>query len=175
LAGCSSTTAGSPVPHSEDSSSPQSTKPEELAPRVENPKDLRGVDSCELLNAAQKTELAITTPGETLVTEWGEEECSWQNSALSVALAPDTRRDGLEEAYRRRTNFDNFAESTVDGYPAVRVNFFTQGCSVFVGVADDQVLFVDFGRVTGKDPALRDPCGFAENVAGMVLANLPAA
>ena len=45
---------------------------------------------------------------------------------------------------------------------------------MIVGVADDQTLHVDFGRVTGDDPAYEDPCGFAESVAAMVLENLPA-
>lgn len=174
IAGCSDATAGSPVPQTRVST-PTVTESEGLAPPVENPKDLRGIGSCELLTAVQKTELAITTPGETRTTEWGEEECDWQNSDLSVAVAPATKLGGLDQAYRSRENFDNFAESDVDGHPTVRVNVFSAGCSLFVGVADDQALFVDFVRVTGKDPAYRDPCGFAEKIAGMVLSNLPAA
>jgi hypothetical protein len=145
-----------------------------LAPPVENPKDLRGIDPCELLTPQQLTDLTFVEPGVKDTLPGGVESCTWQNSNLSVGLTPDTSREGLEEAYRREDNFDNFEVSSVGDYPAVRTDFATQFCSVIVGVADDQTLTAHFGRVTGKDPAYEDPCGFAESVAAMVLENLPA-
>lgn len=175
LAGCDTTATGTPVPQQSPPRTTSSAEADRLAPRIENPRDLRGIDPCQLLTAQQLAELTLTEPGAKEDLPWGEQMCGWQNSNLSIALGPDTRGDGLEETYRRKDDFDNFAISTVDGYPAVRVNAATQICTVVVGLADDQALFVDFGRVTGEDPAYRDPCGFAETVAGLVLANLPAA
>jgi hypothetical protein len=178
LAGCDSTATGTPTPQSgaSDTSSQESssTESDRLAPPVQNPKDLRGIDPCQLLTPQQLTELTFVEPGKTDSTPWGEQKCNWQNSNLVIGLSPDTRREGLEETYRRENNFDNFEVSSVGDYPAVRVDFASQGCGVIVGVADDQTVTVHFGRVTGKDPAYEDPCGFAESVAAMVLENLPA-
>lgn len=181
LSGCDSTASGSPtaattLPGTEESSGgAPSSESDRLAPPVDDPKDLSGIDPCELLTPEQLSELTFTEPGEKDTSAWGEEHCRWNNSNLSIRLAPETKvGEGLDQAYQSRNAFDNFAESSVDGYPAVRVDFATQLCRVIVGVAEDQTLHVDFGRVSGKDPAYQDPCGFAESVAGMVLESLPA-
>ncbi|MCP2261376.1 Protein of unknown function (DUF3558) [Streptoalloteichus tenebrarius] len=144
------------------------------APAVAHPKNLRGMDPCALLSPAQQAELTFTRPGEKNTSLFGEEQCAWQNGNLRVLISPDTRRRGLDEVYRRRGNFGNFQPSEVDGYPAVRLEAVTQSCALAVGVAADQQFHVNFGRITGRDPRYRDPCGFAESVARMVLANLPA-
>jgi hypothetical protein len=180
LAGCDSSAAGSPTAATtlpgtgETSEAPPSSESDRLSPPVENPKDLRGIDPCELLTPEQLTELTLTEPGEKDTTPWGEEGCTWSSSILFVGFSPDTTLgEGLDQAYRSKDSFDNFEVSSVDGYPAVRVNFATQLCGVIVGVSDDQALSVDFGRVSSQAPGLNDPCGFAETVAGMVLENLP--
>ena len=147
---------------------------ERLAPPVTNPKNLRGLDPCELLTAAQLTELGMTGQPEKGRSEFGEDDCTWKDSAIYISIAPDTKRQGLEEVYRRKSNVVNFQPSTVDGYPAVRANFTEKFCNVSVGVADDQVFHLTYGIVTSKKPEHQDTCGFAEKVSGMVLQNLPA-
>lgn len=182
VSACDSTATGTPTPETSVStasetsgSSASSTESDRLAPPVENPKNLRGIDACELLTLAQLTELSFTEPGEKDTSGWGEENCIWQNSILGVSLSPDTTLGkGLDQAYRNKNRFDNFEESSVDGHPAVRVNFATQSCGLIVGVSEEQTLSMDFTRVSSQAPGLNDPCGFAESVAGMVLENLPA-
>lgn len=185
LTGCDSAIAGAPSAHpdgrpsdtSSTSTGPNSTEPDSTAPPVANPKNVRGTDPCTLLTPQQLSELTFTEPGVKDASPWGEDGCVWQNGNLTVGVTPDTGRSGLAEIYRRKDNFDTFAASDVDGYPVVRVNesLEASSCVAIVGVADDQLVHVHFGRVAGKDPAYRDPCAFAETIVGMVLGNLPAA
>jgi hypothetical protein len=180
LSGCNSATEGSPTaattpPDTTDSTSgatPSSTPSEGLAPPVRNPKDLRDVDPCQLLTAAQQSQLGFTEPGEEGTSYWGEPECGWPGSVVAVGLSPNTTA-GLDQAYRNKNNFDNFAPSEVDEYPAARINFATQSCGLIVGVADDQTLHMEFTRVSPDAPGSGDPCGFAESVMGDVIKNLP--
>jgi hypothetical protein len=143
-----------------------------LAPLVEHPKNLRGVDPCQLVTPNQLFELGFTAPGKKGTSYWGEPDCSWPGSVVAIGFAPNTTL-GLEQAYRSKNNFDNFAPSSVDDYPAVRINFATQSCGLIVGVADEQTLHMEFTRVSPDAPGLGDPCGFAESVMGDVIRNLP--
>lgn len=172
VAGCDSTATGTPVPQPDTSrTGPPSS--ERLSPPVENPKDLRDVDPCQLLTSQQAAGLSFTEPGTPGSGEIsGDPGCTWSNSNLDINLQLNTDGGGLEQTYRG--NFDKFEESTVGGYPTVRVNFTASYCGLFVGVAEGQVLSVSFGWITGDDPADGDSCGFAESVAAMVLENLPA-
>ena len=180
-AGCgTSSVSGAPISGgSADATTTQASasstsSQERLAPPVTNPKNLRGLDPCELLTDAQLTELGASAPPEKKQSKFGEDQCTWKNSAIYLTIAPDTKRDGLEEVYQRESNVENFQPSRVDGYPAVRANFTDNFCNVSVGVADDQVFHLTFGVVTSKKPEHQDTCGFAEKVSGMVLQNLPA-
>lgn len=183
MSGCDSTAVGSPTAASTlpgtgegTSGGVPSSESDRLAPPVENPKDLRGIDACELLTPDQLSELTFIEPGEKRTSAWGEENCGWFSSMLGIILSPDTTLgEGLDQAYRSKNAFDNFEESSVDGYPAVRVDFATQSCGLIVGVSDEQTLSMEFTRVSSKAPGLNDPCGFAETIAAMVLKNLPAA
>lgn len=179
LAGCERMAAGSPTPATtlpdpgETSGSAPSTESEDLAPPIENPKDLRGVDPCQLLTPQQVADLTFTEPGTPGPGEVsGDPGCTWVNSNLNINLQVNTDGDGIEQAYRGA--WDNSEKSTVGDYPALRVNFSASYCGLFVGVADDQVLSVSFGRVTGDDPAYEDSCAFAESLASMALENMPA-
>jgi len=179
LAGCESTATGTPTPGPTGSdtsaSSTQPTNTARLSPPVANPKNLRGIDPCDLLTAAQLPELDADGPGEQGTSKWGERDCLWENHIFSLSLAPDTKHDGLDGSYRERDRQFDFVPSEVTGYPAVRVNIATTFCAVIVGVADDQSLLVSYGPVAPDAPGTGDPCGFAESVAAMVLANLPTA
>jgi hypothetical protein len=181
VAACETTATGSPtaattVPDTTGGtpSDPPTSGSAGLAPPVGNPKDLRGVDACELLTPEQLTEFSMTGPGRKNVSEWGEEDCEWVGSIVAIGLSPNaTLGDGLDRAYRNKNNFDNFAESNVDGYPAVRINFATQSCGLIAGVSDEQTLNMEFTRVSPEAPGRGDPCAFAESVMGAAIRNLP--
>ncbi|MDQ3786338.1 MAG: DUF3558 domain-containing protein [Actinomycetota bacterium] len=176
VAACESTATGTPTPESGvsvPSGTSTSDEPGGLAPPIEDPKGLAGIDPCDLLTESQLAALTIVKPGTKEVSAWGEAKCNWENSTVSVGLAPDTQRDGLEGTYRRRHRFDNFEESEVDGYPAVRTDFATQVCSIVVGVADNQALTVHYTRMASDSPGKGDPCSFAESITSTVLTNLP--
>jgi hypothetical protein len=68
---------------------------------------------------------------------------------------------------------ENFAESEVDGYPAVRVDVASQSCGLIVWVSNEQTLGMDFTRVSKHAPGKGDPCGFAEQVTRDVIERLP--
>lgn len=174
MAGCNSAVAGSPSATATQSESTGGTSTERLSPPVEHPKDLRGIDPCEFLTPEQKAALRLTEPGERDISPWGEEKCFLKGSVVTIGFSPNTKLgEGLDQAYRAKDSFDNFAESEVDGYPAARVNVATQLCGVIVGVSDEQTLNMSFGRVSSDAPGSGDPCGFAESVMGDVIKNLP--
>jgi hypothetical protein len=181
MSGCNSAVAGSPTAtttHPEGTGTtsdgmPPSTS-DRLAPPVENPKNLRGVDPCQMMSPEQLTGLGLTEAGQKGTSLWGEETCTWAGSMIVIGLIPDTTLgQGLEQAYRAKNSFDNFDESEVDGYPAVRVDFAAELCGVIVGVSDEQTLRMDFTRVTVQAPGKGDPCGFVESVLSDVIKNLP--
>ncbi|MCP2262661.1 Protein of unknown function (DUF3558) [Streptoalloteichus tenebrarius] len=187
-AGCSSSTTGTPTAADHATTPPATTSGPtnrspsartgpSLAPRVSNPKNLRGQDACQLLTPQQQAELTFTKPGEKGTSAFGESECRWSNGNLRIYLALDTKRRGLEETYLRKERFPDFTPSTVAGYPAVRtgLNDKLKSCRVDLGVADDQVLYITFDRNSRNNPEYEDPCGFAEKVGKMVLDNLPPA
>lgn len=179
MSACNSVMAGSPTAATTPTGTSDSTSsgaptsgPNGLAPPVEDPKDLRGVDPCQLLTSEKQSELGFTKPGQKGTSYWGEPDCLWLGSIVGIGLAPGTTF-GLDQAYRTKNNFDNFAASNVDDYPAVRINFATQSCGLIVGVANDQTLHMEFTRVSPDAPGRDNPCGFAESVLSGVIKNLP--
>ncbi|WP_073487281.1 DUF3558 domain-containing protein [Streptoalloteichus hindustanus] len=145
-----------------------------LAPRVAQPKNLRGLDPCEqLLTPQQRAELTFTKAGEKLPPSHGMEGCQLFSSDLGIIFTVNANRDGLEEAYRNRKRITGFREVQVDGYPGIRSAPSELSCRLLLGVADDQDLAIDFTRVGSRKPEHRDPCAFTETIARMVLPNLP--
>lgn len=176
ISGCQSAVAGSPTTAagSETSGGASPTESDRLSPPVRNPKELRGIDPCQLLTQEQQAELSLTGSAEKGVSLWGEEECKWFGSVVGIILSPETTGgEGMEEVYRARNNFENFAESDIDGYPAARINFASQSCGLIAGVSDTQTLLMEFTRVSSSAPGKGDPCGFAESVMGEVIKTLP--
>ena len=181
MSGCESAVEGSPnaTTTQPDASGGASTdtspsESDRLSPPVNNPKDLRGIAPCQLLTSAQLAELSLTEPGQTDLSQWGEEGCNWLGTVVAIGFSPETTLgEGLDQAYRAKNRFDNFAETSIDGYPAVRVNFATQSCGLIAGVSDEQTLHMEFTRVSPNAPGKGDPCGFAESVMGEVIKNLP--
>lgn len=174
VSGCESAVVGSPAPAATSETSGSTSPSERLSPPVKSPKDLRGIDPCDLLTQDQKAELGLTRPVVRDTSPWGEQTCGLAGSVVALGFSPDTTLgEGLDQAYRARNNFDNFEPSEVDGYPAVRVDFATQSCGLIVGVSDEQTLGFELTRVSPNAPGKGDPCGFAESVMADVLKNLP--
>lgn len=176
LAACSPQTGGTPSPTSAPTfASGSATSTAVTAPKVSSPKSLTGIDSCQLLTPPQLQTLGATAAPKTKKTPWGETECQWVNSDISVYVAPDTTQGkGLATVYGNSNTFSGFIPVQVAGYPAVSVNKQSRSCSVYVGSSDTQTFLVDFTRLGGQRADYQDPCGFAQTVAGAVLANLPA-
>lgn len=176
VSACESTATGTPTPEA-GASAPSATSTSgdsgRLVPPIANPKDLTGIDPCDLLTKSQLAALTVTAEPVKGKSLWGEDKCTWRNSTMSVGLAPDTKRDGLEGDYQNQDDFDSFEKTEVDGFPAARADFASEVCSVVVGVADDQALTVHYDRGLSDAPGEGDPCGFAESIASMVLENLP--
>lgn len=175
VASCSGTTPGTPSAETsvEDSTVPPSGS-DGQAPPVENPKNLQGIDPCELMTPEQLSELGVPEAGTKDESPWGEELCGWDSPVVSMSLSPNTTLgDGLDRAYRNKENFDEFEVSDVDGYPSVRVDFATQSCGLIAGISDEQTLSMEFTRVSPDAPGKGDPCEFAESVMGEIIANLP--
>lgn len=172
MAGCQSAVAGSPTATTRSDTSEKTS--DRLSPPVEHPKDLRGLDPCELLSPEEKAEFSLTEPGQRDVSQWGEETCLLLGPVVVIGFSPDTTvGKGLDQAYESKDRFDNFAVSEVDGYPAVRVDFASLSCGLIVGVSDEQTLGMEFSRIGQQAPGNGDPCGFAEQVMGDVIKRLP--
>ncbi|MCP2262117.1 Protein of unknown function (DUF3558) [Streptoalloteichus tenebrarius] len=178
LSACGSVTSGTPIaiPSVSDRSSlsagAASSENNEV-PRVTNPKNLRGVDPCQMLTQAQLRELGASLEGKPDQAPWGETLCRWVDD-IRVTVAPDTKRRGLAEVYARKKSFNSFQTSSVAGYPAVRADFGAIRCNLNVGVANDQLLLIQYSNNVSRKPEHKDTCVFAERIAAEVLKNLPA-
>ncbi|GAA3436944.1 DUF3558 domain-containing protein [Kutzneria kofuensis] len=173
-AACSQQDPGSPSPAPTTSSATSSTSG---APKVASPKNLKGIDPCQLLTAQQLQMLGATPRSQPTRDKsvWGEATCMWENDNVTVGLSPQTTlTKGIEQAYLSKDNYSFFQPTTVDGYPAVLVDKQKLSCGMFVGVSDTQELSLTV-VVTGKDnPDYGNPCAFPPKVAGAALKNIPA-
>ncbi|SHE54207.1 Protein of unknown function [Streptoalloteichus hindustanus] len=131
------------------------------------------MDPCQLLTPNQLRELGAAQSGKPDQAPWGETLCTWSD-AIRVTVAPDTKRRGLTEVYLRKSSYNNFEASTVAGYPAVRADFGEIRCNVNVGVAEDQLLLVQYANNVSRKVEHKDTCAFGERIAAEVLKNLPA-
>ncbi|MFC5997081.1 DUF3558 domain-containing protein [Pseudonocardia hispaniensis] len=147
---------------------------ERHAPRVPHPKDARGIAACELLTPRQLVELGLrpesARPAHSRLTR----DCSWsagEGDVAALLIATDEATDGLESIYLQRTGFAVFEPGEVAGHPSVRANL-NPGpfCELWVGVADDRLLWVDGKVGVGSLP---DPCERSRRMAAAVLSNLP--
>ncbi|MCP2259163.1 Protein of unknown function (DUF3558) [Streptoalloteichus tenebrarius] len=143
-------------------------------PKVVNPKSLKSVtDPCQLITSQQLQELGASDPHPGK-TESGGPKCNWKNDNLAMTLTTYGAQ-GLDSVYAQRNRFGNSQETTVSGYPGLRIASFSMTCGVYVGLAETQVFLADVIVFREVRPEYKDRCMFAEKVAGMVLSNLPAA
>ena len=169
--GCTSTTPGRATAAAVSSSGSTASSG---VPRVVNPKNLKDVaDPCQLITSQQLQELGASDPRPGK-TESGVPKCNWKNDNLAMTLTTYGAQ-GLDSVYAQRNRFGNSQETTVSGYPGLRIASFSMSCGVYVGVAETQVFLADVIVFREVRPEYKDRCMFAEKVAGMVLSNLPAA
>lgn len=196
LAGCTSTSEGSPEPaptsdtavESTSSSPPSSdtSAPGEVelpyagAPKVDNPLDTTRFqqDPCQSLTATQAQELNVNSPGEPREAPLGN-ACEFRGRSDRGALVEVAFQDkhpfGLSAVYQANEDgkLDFFDElDPIEGYPAVAWAGTDDrpngGCAVDVGVSDE-IAFSLVVRLSQANVGEKDPCDTAAMVAGLAL------
>jgi hypothetical protein len=147
-----------------------------LAPRVPAPRNARGVAACDLLTPVQEAALDVDPATEQASTQGTAIRCEWRTrdglGVLAVTSAPDLPVGGLEGLYLVRSTYDVFEPGQLDGFPTVRADRSDSGddyCTLYVGVADDQLIWAAAGFVASP----RSACGAARQMASDMLSNLP--
>lgn len=194
-AGCTTTSAGSPLPvpgggSTENSSAPSPPAGTEVpyagAPKVEDPLDTTQFqqDPCQALTAAQADKLNVRFPGESGEGPLGN-TCEFRGRSDERALIDvrslDKYPHGLSATYQAEKDgkWVHFAElPPIEGYPAVAYDGVDQretgGCVVDVGTADE-VAFEIVLQLSTDNIDKKDPCETAAMVAGLVLQTMKAA
>jgi hypothetical protein len=193
LAGCTSTSAGTPRPDpasptentsdepASDTNEPPSGSddlPSDGAPKVANPFDASHFEQnpCDALTQEQLKELNVGK-GKPLSTNFGK-GCSWRNPETGGSVAMDwasTDKRGLSSAYRSNNNdelsyFEPIAD--IQGHPAVAydINSSNPTAACFVGVGiTDELLFSSRVVLSGKNLGVKNPCEMSALAAGMML------
>lgn len=143
--------------------------------RVHAPKDARGLDHCALLSSADVAALGLdpASARPQITSDPDLAGCDWNPVGRPDELAGfgtrvETENPALRGVYIRSERIATLFEPTeVAGHPAVIVRRTpTAGCTIEVGVADDQLL-------SASTTVLKDDCAWARRMAAAVLAHLP--
>ncbi|MDQ3790685.1 MAG: DUF3558 domain-containing protein [Actinomycetota bacterium] len=195
-AGCTTTSAGNPLPatnsESDESSSsvPPSSSEQELpfagAPKVDEPLDTAQFqqDPCRALTAQQADALNVQFPGEPNKGPLGN-TCEFRGRSDRRALVDVRSLDkypyGLSATYQAEEDgkWEHFAAlPPIGGYPAVAYGAVDQrdtgGCVVDVGTSDEVVFEVSL-QLSTDNIGKKDPCETAAMVAGKVVETMKAA
>jgi hypothetical protein len=152
--------------------------PARLAPRPPIELDVSRFagEPCAMLGAKQAIADEVTAGAATGKT------CTWrtkndQRPSYTATVEPTS--SGLEQLYRRRTEFRMFEPTVITGFPAV---FTDPGqttadhghCTVIIGVADDSAITVTSTVTDPKSFEYHDPapCNDAENFARALVGNI---
>ena len=195
VAGCTTTSAGSPLPvpgegTSESSGSEPSPTDAEVpyagAPEVEDPLDTTQFqqDPCHTLTSAQADKLNVKFPGEPDEGPLGN-TCGFRGRSDERALVDVRSLDryayGLSATYQAEKDgkWAHFAElNPIEGYPAVAYDAVDQrntgACVVDVGTSDEVAFEISL-QLSTDNVGKNDPCESAAMVAGMVLETMKAA
>lgn len=178
LAGCGVVPATSPASPGKPDPAIVYPFPAEAVPqaiRVRAPKDARGVDHCALLRPAEVRALGLD-PASARPTPSNDPDvagCDWTpagdpDNVAGFGTQVDSRNPALRGVYIESERIAGFFEPTeVGGHPAVLIRDRpTTGCTIEVGVADDQLL-------SASTTVLKDDCAWARRMAEAVLAHLP--
>lgn len=143
------------------------TPPVPPVPAIDDVKNARGQNPCELLSAEQLAQLRLQAPGQGSRVEEGP-RCQWRGAGpalLTVTLY--THGGGL--ATLARNSEPTTARVRIEDYPALET-FTGQGefCQYDVGVAPDQVVMASMAN------GVPDSCTALQSALPAILANLPA-
>ena len=145
------------------------------APPVGSPKNLKARSACQLLTAAQLSDLGATASPSPDTSVWGEGNCKWISDEVSLYISPDTTRGkGLSGVYSNVSGSAGFESLTVAGYPAARTGSESNECAIAVGTSNTQVFLIDLTLFGSRRANKEDPCALAQKVGADVLSNLPA-
>jgi hypothetical protein len=178
LSGCGTTVAGTPTSASPvaDGSVPYEVGPG--VPRVPNPRDARGIAPCDLLTSAQLEAVGIDPATARTEQQNTAFRCVWRSRDKLGGFEADNNSEarpngylaGLSSLYVFRETFAVFEPGELDGFPIVHADRDVgSDCTIYVGVADDQMLWTAAGYVKG--PVKR--CDLALKMASSMLSNLP--
>lgn len=166
LAGCAALPAG-----------PSPTTPlASGAPRVSDPRDLRGTRACAILAPDELRRFRVD-PSTGTSEDWQQTEiCRYHSldnlDSFSVTTAFRWNPGGMDRLYRNRQFAELFETGMVDGFPTLIVDSNAADiCDLNVGVADDQLLIVSVTKsIRSTAP---HACDQARAIASAVIAHLP--
>lgn len=185
VAGCTTTSEGTPLPDSNattDAPSPDEPGgdlPSNGAPKVENPLDVSQFEQnpCAALTPEQAQELKVPATGEQQDNGVGL-TCYWRNSETGGMVTLhffSEAKGGLGAVYLEAENDDwPYFEpiEDIEGYPAVAYNVKVKDpitdCSVAVGVTDD-LSFTASVDLSNANIGQKEPCEVTTWATGMVM------
>jgi hypothetical protein len=147
------------------------------APRVTEPLDASAfvTDPCRSLTEAQLSTFNVG-PGKPRSGDGPfPPGCGWFGDDGSISVAwLDENENGLADTYRRREVDAYFIETTVDGYPAVFIDFVDERadgrCGIVVGVSDTTSFYAQVRDAPAGDAG----CEKAKQVASATLTTVKA-
>lgn len=145
--------------------------------RVKEPKDLRGIQVCDLLTDAQVIELGLRAESaEVFQASATGQDCQWlwrddHLNYASAGSATNQRDPGLPGLYLEGDLFAVFEPLVIDGYPGARTGLIDDGsCEIDIATSDDQFLVL-VDNAAGRPMA--DPCARPRRMAELILPTLP--
>lgn len=170
LTSCSGgTDAPKPAPQPQESS----------GSAISNPKNASSVDVCQLLPPEGASAVGVNPTGELddtpKISSDVAEACVWETSdgAQSVSLSVLTDRS-IKDYYDNKSQYPDYQEMTIAGYPAVRANDAdpTQSgsCSIYAAVGERQML-----TAFSMQADVADPCAVSQKALEASIPTLPAA
>lgn len=178
IAGCGTTVTGVPASVSPAGSAAVTYEVGPGVPRVGDPRDARGIGPCDLLTDAQLDAVGIDPASAKTSQQNTAFRCSWRSRDKLGGFEADNNSDarpngyiaGLSGLYAVRETFAIFEPGELDGFPIVHADRNVgSDCTIYVGVADDQMLWTAAGYVKG--PQKR--CDLALKMASAMVSNLP--
>ena len=166
-------------PGAESDAPPSKPEAQGDSVKIETPKNASAPELCDLLPAEAATSLGMGPDGEIddspSLSDDKPEACLWnsEGGGKSVSLGPIEDRS-IKEYYDTKSQFADYEELTVAGYPTVRAN---QGdpsqdgfCAMFLATDDRQLLYAH-----SHDVDKSSSCGNAQKALEASVPTLPAA
>jgi hypothetical protein len=182
LAGCSHSTGGSatPTPSSNSGSPTAASSSGQAVPQVANPLTVSQFEQnpCGLLTTAQANQILPSVRTRVSPGASTNPICSWIDAKQNSVGLGLVKGNGLSDAYGQRAPGDpGYFEPipSVAGYPGVYASVSDDrsqgGCTVIVGVRNDEVLTASTAFVDGSANET-NPCPLALKTAELGVATL---